>query len=149
MKAKNIEMKKKGYFQPKWSERGSRNEALLRDLDKSEKECQFYRIKEKQMDWNKIVPLCSQTQKYPQYCVVQKLDEYLTKNFNKKSGLMDNLPTKEYQKYYILHVDSSDSMRLWCSFSNYRLLTESGKEQQFFLAKTQAKRKVPGQKCSR
>ena len=129
MKSKNSELRKKGYFQPLWSQRGSRNEALLKDFDKDEEESNYYRIKEKDMDFNKIMPLSRQTQKYPLYCVVQKLDEYLTENFNKVSGFKDNLPTKEYQKYYILHVDPTDTMRLWCSFTNYRFLTNSGKEQ--------------------
>ena len=128
MKAKNSEMRKRGFFQPLWSQRGSRNEALLKDLEKDIAESSYYRIKEKDMDFNKIIPLSRQTQKYPLYVVIEKLDDYLMQEHNKRSGFKDNIPIKEYLKYYILHVDPNDKMRLWCSFTNYKFLTSAGKE---------------------
>ena len=48
---------KKGYFMPRWNERGGKNSDLILDMKKPEKESSFYRFYEKEIDYNKIVPL--------------------------------------------------------------------------------------------
>ena len=61
LKSKNSEMRKRGFFLPLWSQRGSRNGAVLKDFDKDEAEASYLRIKEKDMDFNKIMPLSRQS----------------------------------------------------------------------------------------
>ena len=129
IRSKSSELFKLGYFIMKYTERGGKNEKLLIDMEKEYDKASFYRFKRKDMDLNQIMPLTEQTLKFPLYIIVEKQDGFLKEKFKgKTSGFKDDIPTKQHQKMYLLHVDPIDSMRVWCSFTNYRLLTDSGKE---------------------
>ena len=129
IKSKSTELFKLGYFIMKHTERGGKNQKLLTDMEKEYEKAEYHRFKRKDMDLNQIMPLTEQTLKFPLYIIVEKQDNFLKQNFKgKTSGFKDDIPTKQHQKMYLLHVDPIDSMRVWCSFTNYRLLTDSGKE---------------------
>ena len=132
LKAKSSELRKKGYYQPMWTERGGKNSQLILDMEKPYNEARFARFKESQMNYNSIIPKTKNILKYPQYVVIDKIDKHLVKEENKKSGLEDCLPTKEFLKRYLLHIDPDDELGCWTSFTNYKGQTNAGKEQYFF-----------------
>ena len=68
----------------------------------------FIRFKQKNMDYNDIIPKTQNTLKFPLYVVVDKLDQYCMQQYNKKTGYQDDIPTKDFVKKYLLHVDPQD-----------------------------------------
>ena len=117
---RNDSLQYDGWFIPKWTERGGKNKKLIEDMKLSMEESQFFKFKEADMDYNSIIPKSKSALKYPLYVIIEKLDEFLTEKYGKKTGFEGELPTKEHMKYYIIHVDPEDKLRIFSSFKNYK-----------------------------
>ena len=129
LRADSISIRNNGWFIPRWTERGGKNKQLIEDMKLPIDQAQFYRFRESDMDYNKIIPKSKMTQKYPLYVVADKLDQHLTELHGKKTGFVDDIPTKEFMKYYLIHIDPDDKLRQFSSFTNYKAQTLSGKQQ--------------------
>ena len=61
------------------------------------------------MNFNEITPYLTNTLRYPLYVCVDKLDEYLLKKQGQTTGFDKNdLPSKNFFKQYLLHIDPKD-----------------------------------------
>ena len=130
-RGRSLSLIMKGFFQPSWNEKGGKNQQLINEFTRvrAGKKTKFCRFKVEQMNFNEITPYINNTLRYPLYVCVDKLDEYLLKKQGQTTGFDKNdLPSKNFFKQYLLHIDPKDVQNSWTSFQNFRGLTKSGKD---------------------
>lgn len=123
------ELISQGYFVPKWQESGGKNEDLLLDTQKPEKEQKFFLPLIDRMNWQQIKKQSKRSLKFPLARCIELLDVHMQKQqIPKKSGFASKPCSSKHFKAYLIDCDPESELALFECWSKYSKFDDGTKK---------------------